>query len=435
MSLTNPPGNASPGSTCAISGARGANKPASTLRVKVVLCASGERLPLLIRRDDGLPVFLPNVFAISQVRARSRASNTIERCLRAVAFLLSFADQEGIDLQERVESGVLLEPNELDRLADAAKHRADDFSVPARQRRGRLMSVHARVADNTAAVRLQYIREYLAWLTSRRMSQLRQRGRELAEYHASRDLLLSGLRSRIPSVRRYANDPPMGLAHDGEAALLAALDPGSDSNPWKNRDTRLRNQLLVLWLLRTGMRIGELLAVRLDDVNFRLSEVEIVRRHDSPDDPRRRQPVVKTSGRALPIDAIGTMTEEYIFDVRHRIPGARRHPFLFVASRSGRPLSRSAVAKIFSQLPEHPSMKQPVHPHVLRHTWNDRFSEAMDAREMDEATEERMRTYLQGWKPGSRTAATYTRRHVRERAKQVSSDLQCAFVRRGEHER
>tara|TARA_R110000851_G_scaffold65260_1_gene148256 strand:- start:459 stop:632 length:174 start_codon:yes stop_codon:yes gene_type:complete len=48
----------------------------------------------------------------------------------------------------------------------------------------------------------------------------------------------------------------------------------------------------------------------------------------------------------------------------------------------------------------------------------------MDQNKVPEETERKARSYLMGWSETSGTAAVYTRRHVREKAKRVSLDLQ-----------
>jgi integrase len=126
------------------------------------------------------------------------------------------------------------------------------------------------------------------------------------------------------------------------------------------------------------------------------------------------------------------MTEQYLFQVRSRLPLARRHPFLFVDVRAGRPISASAVAKVFNQLAEALNMRTRFSPHVLRHTWNDDFSRHMDATHVSEEREQSMRNHLQGWEPASQTAQTYTRRHIRERAFAALQDLNAKLIPRDE---
>jgi hypothetical protein len=46
---------------------------------------SGERFPILVDARTGVPLFDATVFTLSQVRARNRASATIEAVLRALS--------------------------------------------------------------------------------------------------------------------------------------------------------------------------------------------------------------------------------------------------------------------------------------------------------------------------------------------------------------
>jgi integrase len=176
-------------------------------------------------------------------------------------------------------------------------------------------------------------------------------------------------------------------------------------------------------MLGHGLRIGELLSLRVEDVDLGRDEFRIIRRPDAPDDPRRRQPLVKTNGRLEPLLEVSELTEDYMFRLRARIPGARAHPFLFVDVRNGRPLSTSAASKVFRQLGRAIGLQKGFSPHVLRHTWNDLFSEHMDREHVPEELEKRMRNHLQGWSDDSAAAATYTRRHVREAAAKALASM------------
>jgi integrase len=187
---------------------------------------------------------------------------------------------------------------------------------------------------------------------------------------------------------------------------------------------------MVDWLVHLGLRRGELLNVRVDDIDFRRGVVTVVRRQDAADDPRRNQPSVKTRGRDLPLSSgLLDTTRRYILDFRTGLPLARTHGYLLVASGTGAPLSMPAVAKVFSVLRfKVPTLPPDLSPHVLRHTWNARFSEEMDKNKVPEETERKARSYLMGWSETSGTAATYTRRHIREKARRVSLDLQVKML-------
>ncbi len=215
---------------------------------------------------------------------------------------------------------------------------------------------------------------------------------------------------------------PEGLPKEQIKRLLEIVAPDSSENPWRNHKARVRNELIVQWLYRLGIRRGELLAVRVSDMKGVSSDVTIERRPDSADDPRIRQPLVKTKGRSLPMASLFQPTQKYILEIRAKIPGATKYPFLFVDVRTGRPLSHSGLTKVFEELST--ALGFNVSPHLLRHSWNDTFSAAMDRKKVAEATEKKARSYLQGWKETSNTAAVYTRRHVRETAKKIMLDMQ-----------
>ncbi|GGP26764.1 hypothetical protein GCM10010971_25830 [Silvimonas amylolytica] len=215
--------------------------------------------------------------------------------------------------------------------------------------------------------------------------------------------------------------------------LLAVTAPESTENPWLSEGVRLRNHLIIRWLHDLGLRRGELLNIKISDINFQAEEVIIARRADDPEDPRKTEPRVKTRDRKLPLSsALCKLTHDYIAKTRRGIEKARRHPFLFVASGTGAPLSLSAVNDIFIELRlAFPEWFEQVTPHALRHTWNDRFSETMDTQRISEPDEQRMRSFLMGWSPTSQTAAGYTRRHIRIKAQRVSLEMQSKQISGG----
>jgi integrase len=188
----------------------------------------------------------------------------------------------------------------------------------------------------------------------------------------------------------------------------------------------------VRWLLTLGIRRGELLGVRVSDLNFQTNEVLIARRADDPEDPRANEPNTKTRDRLLSLEEdLAVLTRRYVTGARRRIEGARRHDYVFVANGTGAPLSLSGLNKIFVVLrTKCPSLPDELSPHVFRHTWNDEFSAVMDKRQVSEETEKKIRARLMGWSETSGTAATYTRRHTDRKAKEASLALQAKFKAR-----
>lgn len=92
----------------------------------------------------------------------------------------------------------------------------------------------------------------------------------------------------------------------------------------------------------------------------------------------------------------------------------------------------SALNKVFAVLRrECPDLPEDLSPHVLRHTWNDRFSALMDKQNVSEEAEKRMRSRLMGWSETSGTAAVYTRRHVQRKASEAALALQATLNTEG----
>ena len=407
----------------------------------MVVLASGERLPMLCARESGVPLFEPTVWALSELRARNRASATIQQALRAVLVLNLALVRLRVDLDVRLNEGRLLELGELEEvvrhcrlpLEDLTGEAAAEAAGPAKvtdfEKVRMRTSVQAPdpVDDNTAAIRIRYIRDYLKWRSNACLMKLRPKHQLYSGLQATQKNVIEILNERIPgSSGRNSVGQREGISEDDLERLLEVTEPTSPENPWSGAHTRERNALIVRWLLSLGLRRGEMLGVRISDINFQTHEVLIARRADSPDDPRKNQPNTKTRDRLIPIDEnLAALTHHYITGARRAVPGARRHGFLIVANGSGAPLTLAALNKIFVVLRQNcPDLPQELSPHVCRHTFNDALSVDMDEQSISPEKEEEIRSHLNGWVPGSRTAATYTRRHVRRQARKVSLGMQ-----------
>lgn len=414
--------------------------------VKTIVLSSGERLPVLVALATGAPLFEPSVYVLSEIRATNRASNTIDQALRSIMVLQLFLDSSQIDIEQRIREGSVFRLSELDELVRHCRRPVADqlkcnYITPPHNciRRSTAESVRlvqrqlapTEVASQTAANRIRVIRDYLDWLVRYRMarhhSNVAEGERLRREWTSCKDVL----NARLPRHKgRKTIGQREGLQPEVAERLLRVTSPASPENPWKGEATRIRNALLVRWFYELGLRRGELLNVKIPDINFQSEELIVARRADDPEDPRKDQPLVKTRDRKIPLSpSLCRLTHEYITNTRRNSEGARRHPFLFIAMGTGAPLSLSAVNAVFAELRNTFNGEfDGVTPHVLRHTWNDRFSDAIDNAKVSEAEEERMRSFLMGWSPTSKTSENYTRRHVRMKAQQVSLEMQTKQV-------
>lgn len=109
-----------------------------------------------------------------------------------------------------------------------------------------------------------------------------------------------------------------------------------------------RNYTLILVAYRHGLRVGELIGLRWNQVDLQQAYLHVRRlKHGKP----AVHPIPGGELRAL-----RQLKREY--------PDS---PFLFVSERGGGPLTDHAVRKLVTRLGEAAKFDFPVHPHQLRH--------------------------------------------------------------------
>lgn len=404
---------------------------------KRVRFRNGERHSVL-SRPGSLPVHEASLY-LAKYRKRGRAANTIHAVCMVLALLYRELAKTDINLLVRFRQGRFLTVPELNRLAEAAQYRVDDLSYEdadgpgdskiidirrIRMRRSAAIVEVNAVAVATQASRLRYMADFLDFLSTYVGSTLPAvQRKELALESAG---ALKAFLAQVPRVSRRAKlGAREGLSKEDQDRLLKVINPDSPDNPWQRGFVRHRNWLIVVLLLATGMRRGELLGLQIRDLDQRLPKLRILRRADASEDPRRIQPNTKTNDREVELrPAIMRAVWGYINDRRRKIKAARKHPQLIVAD-DGQPLSLQSIDKIFRQLREAcPGLPVTLTSHVMRHTWNERFSEQAELLGLTDAVEEKARNEQQGWADNSKSAATYTRRHASRKGRELALKLQ-----------
>ena len=248
--------------------------------VRLHVRPSGERLPLLVDRATGTPLPLPTLYVLTTLR--TRAANTIAQHLAAVQVLLLWCRSAGVSLDDRVTSGALFRAHELDALWDATARPIAHFDqkIAARGRPPpkvvKLGEAAAALARDTIGNRRRAIRRYLAWLSERRLFALGHQPDAQQTYRVAREELLRSLDARSTRDGRDG-DPRQGLDEAERRTLLDVIDPASEANPWKNDAVRGRNLLMITLLLQLGLRRGELLALRVEDVDLQRGQIRLHR--------------------------------------------------------------------------------------------------------------------------------------------------------------
>lgn len=388
--------------------------------VKHIEYKDGERHKILCSADDGIPVFYPTLFITNHVRGAGLSVSTTQVVITSIKVLYAWMDCYQIDLEDRFKNGLLLSDNEIISLRDFSKTKLSSVLQKSRKASKKKFDLDG-VGKHTHYARMTYISEYIEFLARKLNVKSVDKG-----IFKKIDAMCHRIKSHRPVLRsRVSRDKQVKIEGKEIIDLLFdVIKPGSDKNPFINCDVQCRNFIMFSILRELGIRRGELLNLRVEDVDFLKDELKIRRRADSKLDPRRYQPLVKTRERSLLMSKeLSEQIFNYVKDIRSKFASSKKHPYLFVSHKEGpsqgMPLSNSGFGRVVSAIQQVCEELRLFHPHFLRHEWNRGFSNVVD--ESDEyispEKEEQIRSYLMGWSQGSGTAATYNSRHIMEKAR------------------
>ena len=391
---------------------------------------SGERYCLVIDRSTDLPIYYPNLFLTTQLRNKSVAFSTIEAAAWNLVSLLRFIDRRGIDLERRLLKNDFLKTHELDALRDFCQRKWRKLSANSTSHSiffsaEEIEDSLETVSNGTQYARLSTIGSYLRWLSMHLIVNPK------ADVVKQIETMELQVKERRPTKKgRNENVAEKSLDDSQIELLFEVIRPGSAANPF-TLDVQRRNRLMILLLYHLGIRGGELLNIRIRDIDFSANHLDIVRRADERDDFRANEPNSKTLARKLPLsDLLAKELHGYISIDRRMTRNATRNDFLFVTHKEGKtvghPISKAGYHKVIAVVRAVCPELYKLTGHKLRHTWNRMFSEKMDSMDIppSEERQEQIRSYLNGWKPGSGTAATYNKRFIERKGQEAALSLQ-----------
>ncbi|GLY09564.1 tyrosine-type recombinase/integrase [Pseudobacillus badius] len=186
----------------------------------------------------------------------------------------------------------------------------------------------------------------------------------------------------------------------------------------------LNDEVIFVLLAFTGMRIGELLALKWNDINFENNEISVTKTIFNIDGKKHEYklltPKTKTSIRTISFDEnIAQLLDRHEKQQKEQMMKVRNiwHDEGFIITREdGYPMSPRFVhyrmKRLEQKLHEKTNVKKKLHPHILRHTHTSMLTEAgVDLR----AIMQRL-----GHSDAKTTLSVYT--HVTEKMKIDASD-------------
>lgn len=199
------------------------------------------------------------------------------------------------------------------------------------------------------------LREYMGWLYQQGLSK-KSISRKVSTLRALfKFLMRTGLATRNPTLQltlpRLPRHLPVCLETGQVQALLQA--PGTDS------DAGLRDRALMEMLYATGMRVGELVGLNIEDVS--LSE-QVVRIRGKG---KKERLVPFGDAARVAMEAWLPGRQRLLFSAR---PGRFDNAAVFLNLQGGR-LSDRSVRRVLDRYIQAVSVRLNIHPHTLRHSF------------------------------------------------------------------
>lgn len=383
-------------------------------KIKKFVMSNGERGCLILDRETQLPVYYQNLYLTTNVRNRSATASTIEIVATNLLILSNFLKSRNINIIDRIETKGFLNVAEVDDLIRYARQRFDKQKIT----NVRLIKME-QVAKRTFSYRIHVFSSYLNWLCGLLHS--------IKGIHAKYEVecFIENIKAHLPLNKSLGvNDrKDKSLSEEQIKTLFKLLEVGGSQNPFQ-KDVQVRNRLIFTLLLNCGLRAGELLNLKVNDLNPRDYTLSIFRRHDCIEDRRLNQPLVKTGEREIPLsDELAMEVLDYINNYRNKYTKKKTHDFLFVTHSScktiGEPLSVSAYEKIISTIKKSSPVLKNLSGHKLRHSWNYFYSNEIDDSNLDISRKSGLRCYLMGWSKDSRMSENYNFKHISIKEKEV----------------
>ncbi|QPG07018.1 site-specific integrase [Salinimonas marina] len=397
--------------------------------MKVSVYPVGSRRFVAFVDENEIPIYpLANAF-IYDVFLNASFS-TKQRIAQELKIVLGYFESHGIDLEKRIAAGTLLSSTEISKFYGQLMLRKDSFErtqrisiIPSVQskniRNAIAASLHdsCKVSVETRSGRVRTLRKYLEFLFSHfHGDQFPPQGLINAF-----ETMCCKLKAKESYTNTKSSAQPVELVesvipNDIYQQFLQIIIPSNVNNPFKS--SKLRNYLILSIMEQAGIRRSEVCKIKISDCQFHdeYNKIKVYSYPDDKSDPRINRPDKKT-GRSHMSGIKPSLMKDiefYISHVRNKFTASKKHDFLFVAEKNshgtaGLPITREMVNYMFSRVST--SLNFKIHPHLLRHKWNERLSEIAKKKGLDREYTEDLRRNAMGHAPDSQMGRVYNDKH------------------------
>ncbi len=140
---------------------------------------------------------------------------------------------------------------------------------------------------------------------------------------------------------------PNFLQYDEFIKLIDGLD--------LDKDFDVRNRLILELLYATGVRVSELINIKLNDINYKDKSIKVLGKGN-------KERIVYFGDYAY------DMLDRYQNGVRGNLLKGKESSYLFI-NKNGDQLTAHGVEEVINNVVQRVSLKHKISPHVLRHTF------------------------------------------------------------------
>lgn len=374
-------------------------------RVEVITQTDRHLQPVLTA--DGRPLVLP-ILWITELSDRARF-NTQRSYLTDLALAYRWASNNKVNLQERLNSTMMLRAHEIRHLARRMCAKLD--GTPA--------------SSSTCRRRLESVSGFISFSIDRYIDSLSDSPLEQVQAERNKIRLLRRLANRMISVRGQGSGVTQATPLTSfELELVSrVLHPLSSENPFQSPRIRFRNYCIYHLALETWARRGEIALLEITDITGGNSPTVRIKAPSTVNQFKRRDGAnLKTTGRIVPITSqLSQLLDHYVQNVRDdflqpRTPTAS----LFLSEKDGRRIGTGIINSILAQVGRVPTIAalgKRLHPHGLRASGVSLFRRQnrdlvplISTSDLNDCI-----TYQGGWATNSRMVFHYTRQEISER--------------------
>jgi len=387
-----------------------------TLTVKpyAVLAPNGDVRHLAVHAVTHQVLHAPSLYA-AHLQVGNSSPNSIRNATLGLAHLYSWAETAGIDVEARLLRGQGLLPHEV-----------NAFTYALMRYRGRAgKRLHSNTVASILLLCRQVSRHCISLYRPVPALNLNNHKVSLAALLQADEQMWRGFTPR--RVGQAVNDVS-DLTDKEIAAIEGYLNPEVRITAGERPEVAFRNYLLWRLCIGLGLRLGESLALRLQDCDHETIRIVRIEDRKDPPDPRgKRAPRPKTLGRELGVLGMEPVLPQLIsaYEAMHRFYRRRTstesfydwdvgHDYLLLEHTSGGPFTYDGASYVARKIREATGITN-FHWHLPRHSFFNRmYDDIADADNHDALLTDMQ--YWGGWS-NPRSLYIYTKRSIAERAR------------------